>query len=517
MKKLMALICTFVLVLACCGGLMGCGTNRPSDINELEDDMSEHVTLKWYAIYNGQSGGPSDYKKIVEPKINEILTEELNAEIDMVFINTGSYSGEMNTKIMSSEEFDICYTSTWTNDIFTGIRQEAYWGLDQETFKTLVPDAWAQFDEEYWELSEINGKYYNVLAKQHLPRQAAMMIKQSAYDSYMAANPSAEPLQNADGTGKALNSIADVTPFLEWCAQENPDSRVLPTVDTTNVMRYIGIENLISYDIPAGVRISDTQDGGIEVFNQFDSQEFKDYCAVTRGWSEAGVWKSDIVATPAPASQIVANFPGTNKPGIEYEEKKSFNGSDVFAVTFGDYYLSSNYIFSGNSVSATSKNPIRAYKVLNEFVKNKELFNLLLWGVEGTHYEKVDENTVSVSDEQAAKYYMHMGWAFGNEFNSWLEESQPADLWEKCEENNESAKETPTFGFFFDISNVRNELRNCRAVFEEYFLQLIHATGLNESAWNAKHAEFIEKLAQAGSEKILAEAQTQLNAWLAEQ
>lgn len=124
----------------------------------------------------------------------------------------------------------------------------------------------------------------------------------------------------------------------------------------------------------------------------------------------------------------------------------------------------------------------------------------------------------TANDETAERrFYRWYGAEMGNLFMCTLPADQPDDLFEKLQQMNEDASQYQTnIGFVFDQTNVANEVAACAGVIDEYHTALIQgAYALDEI--DAKVAEFNEKLEANGIQKIIDEAQKQLNEWRAAQ
>ena len=99
----------------------------------------------------------------------------------------------------------------------------------------------------------------------------------------------------------------------------------------------------------------------------------------------------------------------------------------------------------------------------------------------------------------------------GNRFLLHLKQGDPADIWDAYAKFNEEAYISPTFGFNFDNGNVMNELTAINNVYQEYIPSLM--VGATDPA--VKLPEALEKFKKAGSEKVVAEIQSQYDAWKA--
>ena len=100
---------------------------------------------------------------------------------------------------------------------------------------------------------------------------------------------------------------------------------------------------------------------------------------------------------------------------------------------------------------------------------------------------------------------------YGNNFLAYFKEGQEKTDWEKTKEINDNAKTSPILGFSFDSTPVQNEIASVSAVLNEYILSLESGAVDPEKVM----PEFLEKMKVAGSDKLIEEAQSQLDKWLA--
>jgi len=154
--------------------------------------------------------------------------------------------------------------------------------------------------------------------------------------------------------------------------------------------------------------------------------------------------------------------------------------------------------------------------VLNLLHTDKELLNLLDWGIEGVHYVKVpgNDNMIKLPDgvDPSKRAYNHGSqWMFGNQFLSYLWENEAPDKWEQFRKFNESAEPSLSLGFTFDPSNVKAELAVLNNIRDEFTAAL--ETGSVDP--DEVLPKYIEKAKEAGAYKVLQEKQRQLDEFLA--
>ncbi len=93
---------------------------------------------------------------------------------------------------------------------------------------------------------------------------------------------------------------------------------------------------------------------------------------------------------------------------------------------------------SMTAVSATSKNPARVMKFLNLLNTDPYVKNLVIHGIEGKHYTKIDDKTVQPIEGSGYSLYTN-SWSIGNVFLDYiLPEDDPEKL-TKLKELNDSA------------------------------------------------------------------------------
>ena len=141
---------------------------------------------------------------------------------------------------------------------------------------------------------------------------------------------------------------------------------------------------------------------------------------------------------------------------------------------------------------------------------NKEIANLLTWGIEGRDYVVKDGIAAYPDGVTASNVKYHTSdFLYGNQFLVYPWKGSPADLREQQKAALDAAGISKYLGFTCDTSSITNELTVLGNVISEY------APGL-ESGTTDNYNEFIKALKKAGVDKVVAEYQSQLDAWLAD-
>ena len=146
---------------------------------------------------------------------------------------------------------------------------------------------------------------------------------------------------------------------------------------------------------------------------------------------------------------------------------------------------------------------------------NPELSNLLINGLEGTHYVKNEANGVLTYPEgvdASNTTYSSVAWVWPNELITIPWEADGADIWEQTDAFNQSAKDSYCLGFVWDNSKVLNEITACNNVTAKYANALMCGSLDPDTAL----PKMIQELKEAGVDAIIQEKQAQVDKWVAE-
>jgi putative aldouronate transport system substrate-binding protein len=254
-------------------------------------------------------------------------------------------------------------------------------------------------------------------------------------------------------------------------------------------------------------------DAGMKAVNQWEvSTELKEQLKVARSWYQKGIFPNDIAVLKDQNAWTTAGKVGvlveTTKPGADVENAAllGLKPEDIIDIKYGNAYMSATACQATlTAVSSTSQNPERAVMFLNLINTDKELYNTMCFGVENKHYKKINENTVEAIANSG--YDPNRDWEFGNQFNAYFRNGQKTTVWEETKKMNEESEASPLLGFSFDQTPVKTEIAQCTAIVAEYKPLLLTGTVDPEK----KLPEMLEKLKKAGSEKIIAELQSQID------
>ncbi|MBQ8587946.1 MAG: ABC transporter substrate-binding protein, partial [Clostridia bacterium] len=200
-----------------------------------------------------------------------------------------------------------------------------------------------------------------------------------------------------------------------------------------------------------------------------------------------------------------ATWVETYKPGILAEMKLRYGKEVVYAPIMKPYITSARPA-AMTAVSKTSKHPELALKLIELMNTDKELYNLISYGIEGKHYTLDSEGKVEYIENSG--YAPKAAWKFGNQFNAYLVSGQEDTVWDDTRAMNDNALRSPILGFSVDTKNIKNEISQVSSVYKEFSMANKGIADLEDY-----YDDLIAKLKTAGIDKITEEAQRQYDEW----
>ena len=487
-KRLIAGALSAVSIMGLLGGCGAGGNSTGGGSGSGSDD--EDIVLKWYIRFDDQE----DTQK-VEDALNEIVKEKIGCTVDLMNIPRATYNDKMSVIIGGREECDIIFCGSGYADFWGNATKGAFVPLN-DLLEEYGKETYDAIPEDIWKGVMIDGEIYGVINYQIEAKTNGFTIRQDMIDEFGIDVDS-------------LTSLEDIEPYLAQIHEKYPDM-VAITVNFMDTEPMIGYDEIGTDNSPGAVMIGDDS---LTVVNQYETQEWRDYVDLMRKWYEAGYIQTDI-ATATNASELQASGKialgfGNVKPGGEEQESIAWARPVIQKQVTEGRVLSSMVSATMNCISSTSKHPEKAMELLNLVNTDPEVYNLLCYGIEGEHYNKTGDNRIELVENSG--YQPNVDWAFGNQFNAYLKGDQPDDVWEQTIALNESSEVSPLLGFVFDQEPVQNQIAQCQSVVDQYYKSIV--TGSVDP--DQYIPEFLDKLEQAGASEIIAEKQSQLDEWVA--
>ncbi|MBP3359532.1 MAG: ABC transporter substrate-binding protein [Clostridia bacterium] len=509
------------LVLAACiaaaaAGLSGCGENEAS----VGDDGSKEVTLKW--IF----GGPGEQKdsKEVWASFNEKLPEYLpNTQVEFECISTTDFAEKWKLISASQENIDIVWNG-WMIPYITEVQKGSYMPLD-DLIKEYAPEIYNEIPENILDKSRVNGELYSIPCLQQMVSYVSTMgFPVEIYEKYKdKINP--EELQQFFGSHQTMDKECwDKIEEYIVMLKEGGDLKEGVYGFADHVEK--GYEWILN---PYKINIYTDDYTPINIYR---TPEYETFVNVISDWYNKGYIRKDVL-TSDNLSDALYEIKGAGNYLIgqgymptksEIEAKKAAGSQAYVQIPFDtSHYIPYAAAATNTAISINSKNPERSMKLLElmNTAKGKDIYNLLVYGIEGKHYTKVNDMEIQPigysSQPTSDSPYGQYKWAVGNTYNAYevyMEDKSVTLKNDFIKSVNENAGDSKLKGFTLNTDNIKTELAQVNAVIGEYKSTLNSGAAPDQAAL---YKEFIDKLVKAGDDKITAEIKSQLDAWRAQQ
>ncbi|MCL2017021.1 MAG: ABC transporter substrate-binding protein [Defluviitaleaceae bacterium] len=506
----MAIIMSSMLVLTACAGedsapisgevagtAPGAATTTPTD-GEIHPMVMAFMT--WVLPTGTQQ---------VQNAMNEILIPRYGMEVELLIMDIASYQQNMRLLLTAGEQVDILGTVSVG---YVHLQQQGFL-LDLEA-NNLLANFGPNIVEAVggWEIvdgARIGGTLFGIPTNcDHASGRGGFVVGSQFLEGI--GFPLPEP------NNEVIHiSLAEFENILVQLNAAFPELETIRPVIPGNFGHFFTVDFL--GEQPFGVLMNPAND--LTVTNFFESPEFYDFVSMTHRWNQAGFISGDAAADDTPVSALVMagrlmSYFTAGKPGIVQQES-NMTGMPVTVFQTGPDFMASNAAARFPwAIPITTASPERAMTLLNAMYSDAELANLLIWGIEGVHYEVQPSGHIDFPtgvDAQNSGWLNNVAWSLPNQFITHVWAGDDLDLYDQLRDFNASAQQSKAFGFLFDPSGVQNEIAAVTNAYDE----LIASLGLGMVEPSVGIATLNERLAAAGINRIIEEKQSQLDTWAA--
>ncbi len=473
MKKMKRGVCLALSVLFCMS-MAACNAKQT------EKD-GDNVTLTWFVPLSNEADSAS-----VMSEVSAITKEKIGASLEVQFIDASAYGERMTMNMASGNSFDLCFTG-YVNPYISAVDNGGYLALD-DLMKENAPKLLEVIPDYAWEIARVNGQIYAVPNLQGFAPPNSLYFYDDLTSKY-----------NFD-TSK-IQTVEDVEPFLKSLKENEPS--LIPYRYSYGAAMWLGGKY---EEVTSGLMIRcDGSSPELELI--YDTPEYKRAIEKQHEWFTKGYIRSDLISVGSDTQDLNAGKYGVNQsgwlPGAEETAKQS-TGRDVTIVPVMKPYLAKDKgLAAMTAVGLKSKHPDKAIRLLELVNTDKEVYNLLAFGIRDKHYKMNEDNKISIIE--GSGYTHNSAWIFGNQFNALLTEGQDDSVWEETDKLNREAVKSPILGFVLDTKPIKSEISQVAAVRAEFTEKSIVVDGF------AKREEMMNKLKAAGIDKVKEEVQRQIN------
>ncbi len=495
-KRILALLTAAALSASLLAGC-GSGGDEASESGGSSDGGTYNVVLE-----NVTLGAEYKDTEAIEEAINEITEPAIGCTVSILNVGIADHANRMSMMVAGGEKIDLCMTGLTTN-LVSMVNDGMLCELD-EYVDTVGGDLKEILGDDL-EAGRIDGKLYGIAGN-----NTSGMATGFLYNKEIA-----------DEAGVTIPEKCTLDEFLDLYDQireENPDLYLTSMGDGASsqvkMIRPIsglGDSTYFSYGV-----IADPLGGDTTVENWYATDEAKEHYSMIKSWQDEGIVPSDSMTSGVipqdlfKAGSSFGVFSGcspmelpTQAPNYEFE-----TGMVQLSDAFKDTDTVQERMWG---VPVTSENPEKAVEFLNFMYTNTDVANLLSNGLEGTNYEMTDQEGIVNKIDGANPGWARIFSMFGDQTKIYYNTPAQEGIQEEISTFADSVHSTATLGYVFDSTPVSAKAAAVSNVVQQYGPSL--EVGLVDDVDEALD-QIVEEMNSAGMEDVIAENQSQLDAWL---
>lgn len=524
-KKLLAatLIGTMVLSTAACGSekqATSSDTTKATDTASTDGtaiDTSQHQTIKFVVLGNRPTNGRLE--KMLE-QLNAILTEKVNAELDLQYVEWADWQTQYNLLLASGDSsIDLITTATDWLDAWPNTKKGSFMPLSEDMIKTYAPKTYASVTAEEWDKCSYDGQIY-LIPENHYTQYTNHGI---FYRGDWAKEAGLTTVNNFTDLGKYFQYVKDnKSNVIPW------DVAGVAAKGNTLAGGYIesNTSNINIEGVPIGLSAlfyGVSKDDEYTVTCPYmEGSTFEDFAVMMKQWADAGYWREDVLNYEGETKELflvgstgayeyhTQMYVTDVRPNMDIKQPGS--ETQMFSFSQPSKNLVKTSITHGClAINANSEHAERALMVYDLLRNDEACYRLINYGIEGSDYVINDAGELDRPDgwDQSIDALESNYWCGRNDDLELVNARFYDGIPEIYADYDTYAIDYPYGKFVFDNSNVSTQIAAMADVCANYIPRI--AFGKVDDP-KAMVAEFREKLKAAGYEDVLKEVQTQLNA-----
>ena len=497
MRKILSLVLALAMMLGMCSFA----------------SADEPVTLEWYVLEGSAPGN-----QMVWDAINEYLIEKINVKINFHYILADEYTSKMQPMLMSGQKLDIVNVNGQLPYV-EWAKKGAFVAMDD--LLQYAPKTAELVGEDFFNAMRIDGKVYAIPSVKDSVQMYSARFNKTLNEELGVTIPT------------EINGYKDLVAYLyeakaardvkypELTENGVPITRCYPDIEKW--VQFEKINSLLGVNVAGIEGMTEYAADGSQVFSIFQTEEYKNMCRTLGQMRLDGllydgdVWYYDSDGVFKP--YYVLNDIGSGwVECAQYADDPLEKRWETTFVPFKDNVAMTSYLHqAANAISSTSDHPVEAMKALELINTDEFVATALRFGLEGTHWTLNEDGTLNTEGTLNANNDNNFYW-YGAQFGAIVKSAVPASkgtaqFMDKLAAANAKAK-AGNMGFIFDPSPVQNEMAACSAKIDEYNTNLKFGKLGSMEEINASLEAFDKALEEAGIDKVVAECQKQLDAFL---
>lgn len=483
-------------LFAGCGSDTGNGTGAATGQTtgtETADGGSKDVVTLTFASMGTE---PECQGQVLDAVNEKLLADGLNIQIQVKQID--DYWNKLALDIAGGTEYDLAWAHSSTlSDL---VAKKVYQPIT-EALDTVGTDLKAEVPDYVLRGGTVNGEVYAI------PRVIPSTGFSNTYDIR-------KDLMEKYGF-EDITTLEELESFFAAIKENEPD--VYPVVGP-HLSQLFSVYGNYFYFLGDGTYALyiDPADPDATVKSFWESEEFVKMCDKKREWADKGWLISNLSAIENADNgfdygQVAAVDSNVMRVSERVDALKK-NVPEAVAYTV---YLEpeQRYIFNAGdnmlAVPSTSKHAKEAVQFIQWFKTNQDNYDLWSYGVKGVNYE-LNGEAIDISNIPSEDVYSPMTWMWNDIDKTRFSANFAEEEIQRLKDWDNESETSPLVGFVLDQSSIKSETSQILAIMSEYSENL----GNGQVNVHDVKDDISKKLKAAGIDKVIEEAQKQVDAYL---
>jgi putative aldouronate transport system substrate-binding protein len=510
MAGTMALLLTTSMLAACSSnGGTDAPAASPGSTAATQEGKLDPVTLK--IMIPGDR--PRDFDTVIT-EAEKRMADSLNVKLDVVFVPFADLAQKTQVTLSSGEPIDLIFDAPWLH-ITQQIAAGSYAQLD-DLLQQYGPNILKNRPQEMWDANKFDDKIMAIPNGVTFVQGRVYYVRKDLREQLGIA-----PIETYDDLIKFAYAVKENMPDIVPLLPSGQD--VSKGLSEGAYRRYWkeNVDNVMPSPVLPESLVLYTKNNDGKIYNLFEEMEPSVWSWIenSRKLYQDQIISQDVLAIKEvlePAKQGRVAIIPSNEFGVGTDTQqalKSVNPEAEFeAVTFMNEekgsILTNALQYNFISVPAVSKNKERAIQFL-DWANQKENYDLLAYGIEGTNWEAVGDNQYKVLSDGYAWFPYAWIWnpTLDRQDAAQDEETSRLDAWSADVSN---FTMDVLAGFTFDSAPVVNEISQYVSIEAKYYTAIFNGVVDPDDYWDRFKTE-----AAPLAKKIQTELQSQIDAFLA--
>ena len=459
-------------------------------------DSDDCIRLRWVTYDNGSV--PLDAKQVIEAA-NRVSSEKIGVTVDLEFQS----KEKINLMMASGEYYDMVFTSSWLNMYDKNASAGLYYDIT-DLAKKETPGLYSSVGK-YWDCARVDGRIYGV----------PILKDMGAEDMYRLNSDYYEGEKGMEIPERM--SFADIEPYLAAYKEDHPDRYPL-AMDKGGLAGYLHFLECIVTPI---IVIPYDQEGEPRAIPFWECDELMERYRLLHKWYQAGYIHPDAATMESAATD--RSYPV--RGGVAWRGYMGYSnpadwGFNVKTSIYDGPYISRTSeqgAMVGICAGCDEERAVACLRYLELLSTDRRFRDILGYGIEGIHFEYLDNGTVLRLPAGTDRYYTRL-YQTGSVVNASVESVSPTflsdpDQWKAVYEGyDEYGIYSRTGDFSYDQSRKEDIITALTAIYSDYDAEL--CTGTSDP--DRVVPEIRSRMEKAGINEVLDDINGELAAYLAD-